>query len=341
MPDRTPQEREVRARVLVLFSGGLDSILSVRALIEAGVRLEAVHFITPFTGSAQYLPGEKHLCQWGVKLRRVVIGLDEYLPLITEPRYGLGRALNPCIDCKILFLRKAKEIAESEDFCAIATGSVVGERPMSQNRQALDITLKATGLEGKLLHPLTALLLAETEAEKKGLIDRGKLFDISGRGRKRQFELAERWGIDEYQTPSGGCLLTEPLYASKLQDLLDHPDDLNPEQVALLKTGRHFRSPEGPKLIVGRDSSENERLLAYRGEDRTFFDVPDVGSPIGLLLAREPSDDAVKWAAGLVARYADVPRDSEVAVKCWRVDGDEREVVVTPPADEEIESWRL
>ncbi|MBA7616732.1 tRNA sulfurtransferase [subsurface metagenome] len=329
------------ARILCLFSGGLDSLLTARLLKETDAEVEALHFITPFTGSRDKLPGEKHLEEWGINLRRIRISLQEFRPLLEKPPHGFGRALNPCIDCKILFLRKACEIADAEGFDAVATGEVLGERPMSQNRQSLDVIERAAGLKGRLLRPLSAKLLPETEVEKQGLIDREKLLDIQGRGRKPQLALAERWGITEFATPAGGCLLTEPQYSSKLKDLLDHPGEATDETVALLKTGRHFRYPEGPKLIVGRDKEENEELLQHGGSGRIFLEVRGVGSPIGLLFAHNPSEEILTWAAKIAARYSDAKKEPQVTVTWWNKEGAEQTLFVAPAKDSELEGWRL
>ncbi|TET23931.1 MAG: DUF814 domain-containing protein [Candidatus Stahlbacteria bacterium] len=337
------------ARILCLFSGGLDSLLTARLLKETDAEVEALHFITPFTGSAERLRGESYLEEWGINLRRIRISLQEFRPLLEKPPHGFGRALNPCIDCKILFLRKACEIADAEGFDAIATGEVLGERPMSQNRQSLDVIERAAGLKGRLLRPLSAKLLPETEVEKQGLIDREKLLDIQGRSRKPQFELAERWGITEFATPAGGCLLTEPQYSNKLRDLLNHLKEATDETVALLKTGRHFRYPDGSKLIVGRDKEENEELLQHGGEGRIFLEVRGVGSPIGLLFAEwnrfkagSPQENEVLlWGAKIVARYSDAKKEPQVTVTWWDKEGAEQTLFVAPAKDSELEGWRL
>jgi tRNA U34 2-thiouridine synthase MnmA/TrmU len=329
------------ARILCLFSGGLDSILATRLLNDAGAEVQAVHFITPFTGSAERLRGESYLEKWGINLRRIRITFEEFRPLLEHPAHGFGRALNPCIDCKILFLKKAGEIADQEGFDAVATGEVLGERPMSQNRRSLDVIEREAGLEARLLRPLSAKLLPQTGVERAGLLDRGKLLDIQGRGRKPQLALAGRWGITEFATPAGGCLLTEPQYASKLKDLLDHPGEAADETVALLKTGRHFRYPEGPKLIVGRDKEENEELLQHGGSGRIFLEVRGVGSPIGLLFAHNPSEEILAWAAKIAARYSDAKGEPQVTVTWWDKEGVERTLFVAPAKDSELEGRRL
>jgi len=329
------------ARILCLFSGGLDSLLAARLLKEVGAEVQAVHFITHFTGSMEKLSGERYMEEWGVPIRRIRITFEEFRPLLEHPAHGFGRALNPCIDCKILFLRKAREIADQEGFDAVATGEVLGERPMSQNRRSLDVIERESGLEARLLRPLSAKLLHQTEVERAGLLDRGKLLDIQGRGRRPQLALAERWGITEFATPAGGCLLTEPQYANKLKDLLNHLKEAADETVALLKTGRHFRYPAGPKLIVGRDKEENEELLQHGGEGRIFLEVRGVGSPIGLLFAHNPSEEILTWGARIVARYSDAKKEPQVTVTWWDKKGIERTLFVASAKDSELEGRRL
>jgi len=326
-------------RILLLYSGGLDSLLAARVLIEAGACVEAVHFVTPYTGSNERITGEEYLTSWGIPLRRITIDVDEFRPLLEKPPHGFGRALNPCIDCKILFCRKAKQILLIEGFSAVATGSVVGERPMSQNLAALGEIERKAELEGFLIRPLSALLLTETEVEKNGNIARTKLYGIQGRGRKPQLELARKWDITEYATPAGGCLLTEPLYTRKLTDLMDREED-NDETVALLKTGRHFRLEDGPKLIVGRNKEENEELLSHKGENRVSFEVKGVGSPIGLLFSQSTEKRVFLWAASIVARYSDDKNEELVNVTCQGA-GYEDSLSVTPSTSSQIETWRI
>lgn len=342
-----------RPRILLLFSGGLDSLIASRLLVELGVRVEAVHFMTPFTGKESGLPGERYLGEWGISIRRTRISLHDYLPLLTSPPHGFGRALNACIDCKILFLREAKRIIESEGFDAAATGEVLGERPMSQNRLSLDIIERESGLEGRLLRPLSATLLPSTEIETSGLIDRPRLLSIQGRGRKPQLELASKWGITEFATPSGGCLLTEPGYSRKLRDILERPLELTDEQVALLKVGRHFRHPLGPKLIVGKNQNDNEELLRHPDKSRVLLDVKEAGSPVGLLFLESFGDDlsqglpeypqantVLLWAASIVARYSDLKNESEIKVTLCH-NGVEKVISVSPAQDVNIEKLRL
>lgn len=339
-----------KPRVLLLFSGGLDSLVAARLLVEVGCYVQAIHFMTPFTGKESELPGEEYLEEWGIVVRRTRISLHEYLPLLTSPPHGFGRALNACIDCKILFLRLAKQIMESEGFDAVATGEVLGERPMSQNRLSLDIIERDSGLSGRLLRPLSASLLPPTEIETSGLLDRSRLLSIQGRSRKPQLELAAKWDIKNFATPSGGCLITEVQYSAKLRDLLDHPLELTDEHVALLKIGRHFRHPCGVKLIVGKNKEENEELLLHPGESRFFLEVREASSPIGLLFMGPQGKDEVfnrdekevfLWGSGIVARYSDARLKPQVAVTITDMQGIEKEISVSSFLDDEIDRWRL
>lgn len=330
-----------KAQILLLFSGGLDSLLAARVLLEAGADVKALHLVTPFTGSMDKLTGEKHLEDWGIELVKIRINLGEFLPLLTDPAHGFGRALNPCIDCKILFVKKAKEIMEKEGFDAVGTGEVLGERPMSQNRRSLMIIQHEAGLQGRLLRPLSARLFEPTDVEREALVDRQTLLEIKGKGRKTQLTLAEKWGIEDFATPAGGCLLTEPEYSGKLSDLLAHPAELSQESVYLLKIGRHFRFPKGAKLVVGREEAENHELLKHGGDDRVFLEVKGVGSPIGVVFDAEPSQVVLRWSAGIVARYSDGRESEKVKVTWWKEDKEPGILEAEPALPSDIEKYRI
>jgi len=232
-----------QAKALVLLSGGLDSILAVKLLLEQGIAVEAVNFRTNFCGPSQALLASKML---GVNLREINIR-NEFLPILKKPKHGYGAGLNPCIDCHALMLKKAGEImraAEGPEWSRgidfIATGEVLGERPMSQHKKALDIVAKDADIVGYLLRPLSAKLLEPTIAENEGLVDREKLLNISGRSRKIQMALAEQYGIKEYPTPAGGCALTQKGFADRLRELMANKPDFNSDDVDLVAIGRHF-----------------------------------------------------------------------------------------------------
>ncbi|MGB9798098.1 MAG: tRNA 4-thiouridine(8) synthase ThiI, partial [bacterium] len=265
-------------KAIVLLSGGLDSTLAIKLLLEQGIDVIAVHFTSPFFRSSWAV---KTAREWGIPLLEIDI-TDDILKLLKAPPHGFGSQMNPCIDCHALMLRKAKEIMEEVGASFVATGEVLGERPMSQNREALRIVEKESGLEGLLLRPLSAKLLPPTIPEKEGWVDREKLLDIKGRSRKRQLELAEKWGIKDYPSPAGGCLLTDPQFSKRLKDLLDNKE-LTKENVVLLKLGRHFRLRKGVKLVVGRNKEENERIREFSREGGILLRAYSHKGPDGLL----------------------------------------------------------
>ena len=238
------------------MSGGLDSQLAIRVLQRAGAEVEAVCFSTPFFDISAAKAAADAL---GVKLH-VVDFTDDEISLIENPPHGFGGAMNPCIDCHALMIRRAGELMTRLGYDFVATGEVQGQRPMSQNKQSLGIVEKCSGLKGRLVRPMSAKLLEPTIPEQEGKLDREKLLDISGRGRERQIALAAEFGIVDYPSPAGGCKLTEEGFCRKLKDLKDHEGLGNRKLVELLLTGRRFRLPDGSSVILGRDKVENEIL---------------------------------------------------------------------------------
>lgn len=246
------------------MSGGLDSQLAVKVLQNAGADVEAVFFVSPFfkdDGTA--FAASKAL---GVKFHQVDF-TDEIVSLVKSPRHGFGGAMNPCIDCHAAMIEKAGALMRDLGYDFVATGEVMGQRPMSQNKQSLGVVEKTSGLAGRLLRPLSAKLLPPTEVETQGLVDREKLLDISGRSRDRQIALAKEFGIVEYPSPAGGCRLTEEGFAKRLRDLMDNEGLDERYLLDILTVGRRFRLPGGSSVVLGRDKTENELLatLASRG----------------------------------------------------------------------------
>ncbi len=292
-------------KAVALFSGGLDSILAVKMMEEQGVEVLPLHMVTPFTGRKN--PGflTEMLELYGVKIHRVVELITEFIPLLTGPPHGFGRHMNPCIDCKILFLKKTKEIMEEVGASFVITGEVVGQRPMSQRAATLHLIEKEAGLEGLILRPLSAQLLPPTIPELKGWINRCKLEAISGRGRKRQMELAKRYGWRKMPSPAGGCLLTDPAFSKKLKDLLEHlaPGMApNIRDLELLRVGRHLRLSTQTKLVVGRSEGENATLQSLATSRDVLLRPEGIPGPIGLLIG-EVGKRKMEMAASIMARY--------------------------------------
>ena len=287
-----------RVRALALFSGGLDSQLAVRVLQEQGVEVEGVTFRTPFFGSQR---GETAARAMGIPHRTLDITL-EHLEMVKAPRYGYGRNMNPCIDCHAMMFRFCGDLLEEAGADFMFSGEVLGQRPMSQNRNSLDLVEKASGYPGLILRPLSARLLPETVPEREGMVRREELLDIQGRSRNRQMELAEKWGIREYPTPAGGCLLTDPGFSARLKELLLADPCFSPLDVERLKIGRHFRLLGGSKVIVGRNHQENECLRELGREGDLFLKNISETGPLALLeRGALPADEEL--AAALVLRY--------------------------------------
>ena len=285
-----------RCRGLSLLSGGLDSQLAVRVLQRAGAEVEAVCFSTPFFDCAA---ARRAAVALGVKLH-VVDFLDDEIALIKNPPHGFGSAMNPCIDCHATMIRRAGEMMSRLGYDFVATGEVRGQRPMSQNAQALVTVEKASGLEGRLVRPLSARLLEPTIPERDGLLDRERLLDLSGRARDRQIALAAEFGIVEYPSPAGGCKLTEAGFSRKLRDLMEHEGLDDRRLVELTVVARRFRLPDGTSVLLGRDQRENAILQGEKGV--VLYPVNTAGPTA--LLPRVRSDADLELAKGIVGAYS-------------------------------------
>jgi tRNA-specific 2-thiouridylase len=324
-------------KALALFSGGLDSILAVKLILEQGIDVAAVHFISAFSSRARDDWGVVEVAKrLGVLLEVVKLG-DDYLKVIREPKHGYGKNMNPCVDCRIFILKKAKKYAEEIGAKFIFTGEVLDERPMSQHFAALKLVEEEAGLRGKLLRPLSAKLLHKTIIEKKGLVDREKLLGIRGRSRKPQLKLAEEFGIESFPSPAGGCLLTCSEYANKLRDLFEHKKRCSMADVTLLKVGRHFRLGKN-KIIVGRNEAENKLLATIKMRSDYYLEVADMVGPTTILQGAK-TRKAVRAAAALTAFYSDA-ETSEVTVNFGR-ESLSKSITVSVPAQAEVEKLRI
>ncbi len=326
-----------KVKALALLSGGLDSTLAAKLILSQGIDVIALNFMTPFClckkGGCGAFEAAKQI---GIPLKVVNSG-NEYLKMVRKPKHGYGRNMNPCIDCRIFILKKAKKYAKEIGADFIFTGEVLDERPMSQHFRAMKLIEEEAGLKCKVLRPLSAKLLPETVMEKKGLVDRKKLLDIRGRSRKPQIKLADNFNIKDYPCPAGGCLLTYREYANKMRDLFKHKKRCSMTDVAWLKLGRHFRFGEN-KIIVGRNEAENQLLTAKRSRNDYYFEVPDVGSPITVLQGAK-TKNAIRTAAALTAFYSDA-KSAEVKVNFGRERLD-KSIIISKPTQVEVESLRI
>lgn len=325
----TPKPEKIKA--VAMLSGGLDSSLAVKIVADQGVEVIGINFNTGFclTDHKRRMLGlgaeidpesvRNEALEAGAKWRLPVEIIDisaEYMDILTNPRYGYGSAINPCIDCRIYMQKKAREYMERVGARFLITGEVVGQRPMSQMRKTLRLIEKQSGLEGYILRPLSARILEPTVPEMEGWVDREKLYGISGRSRKPQMELATKLGLLDYPQPAGGCcFLTDHNYARRLQDLFRNQvkKTLTTEQVLLLKVGRHFRINANTKAIVGRNEAEN-LFLEKNTENKVLISCVDVMGPL-TVIEGDPGDEEVRLAAALTARYSDGKNDGTVKVR--------------------------
>ncbi len=325
-------------KAIALLSGGLDSILATELIRKQGIEVVAFNVKTPFgipkkNGTSE---AEEAANQLKVPLKVVSVKGD-YLKMIRNPKHGYGRNMNPCIDCKIFMIKKAKKYAKEIGADFLFTGEVLGERPKSQHYPALRIIEVEAGLKGKLLRPLSAKLLPETAAEKKGLVDRGKLLNIQGRSRKPQFELAREFGIKSYPSPAGGCLLTCEEYSKKLRDLFANKKRVSMADVALLRVGRHFRLGKN-KIVVGRNEAENKLLMARKTKNEIYLELPDIVGPTTILQGPK-TKSAIETAAKLTAFYSDA-KTAEVKVNFGRETLD-KSIIVAVPEKAVVEKLRV
>jgi tRNA U34 2-thiouridine synthase MnmA/TrmU len=326
-----------KIKALALLSGGLDSILATELILKQNIDVVALNFTSPFCLCKKGGCGATEAAnQLGVPLKVVNVG-NEYLKMVRKPKHGYGRNMNPCIDCRIFIVKRAKKYAKEIGASFIFTGEVLDERPMSQHFRAMKMIEEESGLRGKILRPLSAKLLPETVIEKKGLVDREKLLEIRGRSRKPQIKLAQEFNIKDYPCPAGGCLLTYKEYANKLRDLFKHRKRCSMADVHLLKVGRHFRFGKN-KIIVGRNEAENKILTAKKARNDYYFEVPEIGGPITLLQGAK-TKNAIRTAAALTAFYSDA-KTGKVTVNFGRKNQD-KSITVSVPTRTEVESLRI
>lgn len=274
-------------RVLLLLSGGLDSVLAAKLLQKQGLEVIGITFSSPFFASQNAVKAASSL---GIKLIKKDI-TSSFLSLLKNPPHGYGKNMNPCIDCHSLMLKEAKEEMKKVKADFLATGEVLGERPFSQNKAALKEVAKASKTEGLVLRPLSAKLLEKTIPEKEGWVRREHLLDLQGRSRKKQIELAKKWGIKEYPTPASGCLLTDPGYSKRLRALLINVPQFDANDAEVIKYGRLFWF-DTTLVIVGRHHTDN--LMLQRWVKKNDLLMRTKGFPGPLTLIRNFSHKDVK-----------------------------------------------
>ena len=320
-------------RALAMISGGLDSILAAKLISDQGIEVIGICFKSYFFGEEN----AKRMCeQIGIRLE-VIDFSKEHFEMVKDPKHGRGKNMNPCIDCHAMMMNYSGKLLEKFNADFIITGEVLNQRPMSQNKQALNVVKKESGFANKILRPLCALNLEPTEMELNGLVDREKLLKISGRSRKIQMELAEQWGIKDYPSPAGGCRLTEPNYSIRLKDAIEVNPNLSPEEIELLRYGRHFRSENNTRIIISRTGDETKlikNLLSKK--DLVFLPKSHMGA-MGIIHG-DASDADKELACKLVARYSKGKDLDAVTVK-FGINGTnfKDELTVKPATEEELE----
>jgi len=347
--------KEVKA--LSLFSGGLDSILASRVVAAQGIKVQAIKFVSPFFNYDILADPEKYKQTIKEKYDIDVIVEDitiPYMEILHNPAHGFGKNFNPCIDCKILMLKRAKEMIADMGCSFLITGEVIGQRPMSQRRDTLNVIERDSDTKSILLRPLCAKLLTETAAEREGLVDRQKLLNFSGRGRSRQIALANEFGITDFPSPAGGCILADPILSKRLEKLFSgnfviQPADITTADILFLLVGRQFLLPGGGWLILGRDEKDNNKITALAGDDDVLFFMNERPGPTAVLrytAVRYENEEELgrdlAAAAGLVVRYGrkvkEGPKGCRVEVI---MDGRKKGIFAEPLADEVFRNWAL
>ena len=311
-------------KAIALFSGGLDSTLAMKMIIDQGIDVLAVNISTGFGSTKDRREHMQNMCdQVGAEFRIVDIQ-DEYLQdVLFDPKYGYGKNFNPCIDCHAKMFTVAKRIMEAEGASFLLSGEVMGQRPMSQNKDALQTVLDESNCDGLLLRPMSALRLTPTIAEEKGWVDRDKLEGITGRSRERQFELAKEIGLEDFESPGGGCLLTDENFGKKMFDFIKY-DKFEVKDIPVMKFGRHLRLQDKAKLVVGRNKEENEFLQNI--DNDKYYHISTLGLPgPHAMLSKSATDEDKELAAKVVLTYCKATPENS-----YQISFDGEEVTSSP-----------
>ena len=327
-----PDEKK---KVVALLSGGLDSQLAVRMMQEQGFDVSAVAIKTPFCdfdcGRGCGFEIRERADDLNVDLKTVYLG-DEYIEMLKHPKHGRGAGFNPCVDCRAMMFKAAEKHMKEIGAEFIISGEVLGQRPMSQHAPALKTIEKETGLEGKIVRPLSAALLPETDPEKDGLIKRENLGMIRGRTRKSQLEMAKKYGIENPPNAGGGCLLTDPSFGLRAKDLFEHVETPTINDIDLLKVGRQFRLDEETKLVVGRNKDENEIIKAIALPNDILLEARDYMGPVSILRGNN-AGKYIEFASSVTLRYSDAPKTEKSYVTLLK--DTKKDEIITKPAEEE------
>ncbi|MFB5621322.1 MAG: tRNA (5-methylaminomethyl-2-thiouridylate)-methyltransferase [Candidatus Nitrosomaritimum yanchengensis] len=333
---------EEKKKVVALLSGGLDSQLAVRMMQEQGFDVSAVAIKTPFCdfdcGRGCGFEIRERADDLNVNLKTVYLG-DEYIEMLKHPKHGIGAGFNPCVDCRSMMFEAAKKHMDEIGAEFIISGEVLGQRPMSQHAPALRTIEKDTGLLGKIVRPLSAGLLPETDPEKEGLIKRENLGMIKGRTRKAQLEMAKKYGIENPPNAGGGCLLTDPAFGLRAKDLFEHIENPTINDIDMLKIGRHLRLDEETKLVVGRNKDENEMIKAIALPDDILLEARDHMGPVSILRGKN-ADKHISFASSVTLRYSDAPKDEQSYVLVSK-DKVQDEVIANSAKEESYIKFRI
>lgn len=342
-------------KAVALISGGLDSLLAAKVMLEQGIHVEGINFFTGFCVEGHThairkqdaLKPKRNNALWsaeqlGIKLHIIDI-VEPYKDVLLNPKHGYGANMNPCLDCKIFMVHKAQEWADKHGFDFIITGEVVGQRPMSQRKDTMPVVARESGAQDRLLRPLCARNLPPTLPEREGWVDRDKLYGFSGRNRKPQMALARQFGFEDYASPAGGCcFLTDETYSRKLVDLWEGRGsrEYEMDDIMLLKVGRHIRPRPNFKLIVGREEGENRFMEGYRKQFISLYPLSHRGPLV--LLDGDVAGDDLTLAARITARFSQGKNAEEVEVVVTDLQGVSRHLKVAPlPPSEFDEAWYI
>ncbi len=323
-------------KAIALFSGGLDSTLAIKLIRDQGIEVLAVNINTGFGSTKDRREHMQNMCdQVGAELKIVDIQSEYLQEVLFDPKHGYGKNFNPCIDCHSKMFAVAKRIMQAEGASFLISGEVMGQRPMSQNKDALQLVLNESNCDGLLLRPMSAKMLAPTIAEENGWVDRQRLEGITGRSRERQMELAKEIGLEDFESPGGGCLLTDENFSKKMVDFIKH-DTFEVRDISLMKYGRHLRLSDGAKLVVGRNQEENEHLQNI--DNDKYYHIKTVGVPgPHAMLSKNASEADKALATKAVLTYCKTTPENS-----YTLSFDELEVQGSPfTSREEIQSFNI